>query len=70
MCHPGSLDGSESIDHPAKNKDLEASFLLANWTSNMEIIFMLIEIIESSADIIGYRYETDLSDCSDVSMLY
>jgi hypothetical protein len=30
MCHPGSLDGSESIDHPAKGMDLEASFLLAN----------------------------------------
>jgi chitin disaccharide deacetylase len=30
MCHPGSLDGSESIDHPAKSRDLEASFLLAN----------------------------------------
>jgi chitin disaccharide deacetylase len=30
MCHPGSLDGSESVDHPAKSRDLEASFLLAN----------------------------------------
>ena len=30
MCHPGSLDGNESIEHPAKSRDLEASFLLAN----------------------------------------
>ena len=30
MCHPGSLDGSESMDHPAKSRDLEASFLRAN----------------------------------------
>ena len=30
MCHPGSLDGSESEDHPAKSRELEASFFLAN----------------------------------------
>ncbi len=30
MCHPGSVKGSESKDHPAISRELEASFLLTN----------------------------------------
>ena len=31
---------------------------------------MMTKIIEDSADIIGYRFEIDPCDCSDVSMLF
>ena len=34
------------MDHPAKSRDLEASFLRANWASSLKIIFMLTEIIK------------------------
>lgn len=30
MCHPGSVDGSGTEDHPAKSRELEASWLLEN----------------------------------------